>query len=147
MPTDNKAAFWERWIKALVAAYNEGKIDALDEFLAPDYVHHSPPFANYDSPAAYKKYIEAVRSGYPDVQLTYNGWIAQGDTCAAWGTWRGTKAGSSVLASASGTGQKLNFVLAVICRAVGGKIVEQTSYLDSLTYAQQLGLVPPLEKK
>jgi predicted ester cyclase len=133
-------------VEAALAAYNEGKVDALDEFYAPDFVRHVPPFPDTVGLEAYKKYISNVRGSYPGAHLTIDKWLCEGDLSASRGTWQGTKAGESVLTTAGGTGQKLKFDWCSMVRWEGDKVVEEWVGQDNLTMVAQLGLIPPLKE-
>ena len=141
MSTERDAAFYERWANVALAAWNEGDLDAMDEFLDPDYVNHQPPFPDVVGRDAYKKYIADVRSSHPDAHLEIEEWIYQGDVSAARGTFRGTQTGPSPTTGAPPTGKEVNFVWCNFLRWVGDKVVEGWAYNDYLTMVQQLGIV------
>jgi predicted ester cyclase len=137
--TEDTAAFWERWEKADGAGWNEGNVDGLDEVAAPNFVRHSPPFPDIVGLAAYKKYLLDVHASYPDVQLTTDESIYQGDVWAGRGTFRGTLTGRSPMTGAPGTGQKVDIQWCAYIRAEGGKVIEMWALVDFLNMVQQLG--------
>ena len=146
MSTEKDAAFYERSDKVWLSAWNEGQLDALDEIYAPNFVRHQPPFPDVVGLEAYKKYIAGVRASYPDFHLTRLGGISQGDFSATRGVATGTKAGESVMTTATGTGQKIEFGWVSYAHWEGDKIAEEWSYSDYLTMVAQLGLIPPLKE-
>src|SRR5919201_5355454 len=66
----------------------------LDELLAPTYVLHlpgSPPIAGIEGA---KQLMVAYTSAFPDLQLTTEDLVAEGDKVAIRNTWRGTHQGA-----------------------------------------------------
>ena len=114
----------------------------LDELLAPTYVLHlpgSPPIAGIE-PA--KQLMVAYTSGFPDLQLTTEDLVAEGDKVAIRNTWRGTHEG--VFQGIPSTGKHVTFTGTDIFRCVGGKIAEQWADLDALGLMHQLGGTPAM---
>lgn len=149
MSTEKDAAFYERWDKAWQAAWNEGNLDALDEFVAPDFVRHSPPGPDVVGLEGFKKFIADVRISYPDWHLTYDGGIGQGDFSAGHGMCQGTMTGKSPSTGFQGTGQKVNYAWSSYDRWVGDKLAEEWAVCDFVTMMRQQGytFTPPEPKK
>lgn len=127
--------------EAAKAAWNEGELDALDGFLAPDYDYHAPPLMHFTSLEEYKQYVADVRAAYPDIEVDYEGSVVQGDISVVWGWIRGTNTGTSPSTGAPPTGREINFKWCQVARWEGDKAVEAWSYNDHLTMMQQLGVV------
>jgi steroid delta-isomerase-like uncharacterized protein/deazaflavin-dependent oxidoreductase (nitroreductase family) len=131
--------------KALVRRfYAEGVHNPalFDELLAPTYVLHfpgSPPIAGIEQA---KGLMAAYTSAFPDLQLTTEDMVAEGDKVAIRNTWRGTHHGA--FQGVPPTGQHVTFTGSDIFRFVGGKIAEQWADLDALGLMQQLGVIPPM---
>ena len=112
----------------------------LDELLASTYVLHlpgNPPIAGIE-PA--KQLMVAYTSGFPDLQLTTEDLVAEGDKVAIRNTWRGTHQG--VFQGIPPTGKHVTFTGTDIFRCGGGNIAEQWADLDALGLMQQLGGIP-----
>ena len=68
---------------------NQNNLAALDSLLGDHYVSHDLP----SDPAALKGFIDGMHTAFPDGQLTIDQLIAEGDTVAMRGTYRGTQTG------------------------------------------------------
>lgn len=129
--------------KALVRRfYGEGVHNPaiFDELLAPTYVLHlpgGPPMSGIE-PA--KQLMVAYTSAFPDLQLTTEDMVAEGDRVAIRNTWRGTHQG--VFQGLPETGKHVTFTGSDIFRIVGGRIAEQWADLDALGLMRQLGAIP-----
>ena len=114
----------------------------LDVLLAPSYILHfpgSPPIAGIDQA---KQLMVAYTSAFPDLQLTTEDLVAEGDKVAIRNTWRGAHEG--VFQGIPPTGKHVTFTGTDIFRFVGGKIAEQWADLDALGLMQQLGGIPAM---
>jgi steroid delta-isomerase-like uncharacterized protein/deazaflavin-dependent oxidoreductase (nitroreductase family) len=114
----------------------------FDELLAPTYVLHlpgSPPIAGIEQA---KQLMVAYTSGFPDLQLTTEDMVAEGDKVAIRNTWRGTHQGA--FQGLPPTGKYVTFTGTDIFRFAGGKIAEQWADLDALGLMQQLGAIPAI---
>jgi len=132
-----------RYNKAWQAAWNEGKVDALDEFVSPNLVRHIPPFPDIIGLEAYKKSILDARAAHPDQHVTMEegAWAYRGNRLFAHGMFRGTLTGPSIIPGMPSLGQKLEFAWCNAERWDGGKLVEQWALNDYLGMMYQLGLV------
>jgi predicted ester cyclase len=114
----------------------------LDELLAPTYVLHLPGRPPISGIEAAKQLMVAYTSGFPDLQLTTEDTVAEGDKVAIRNTWRGTHRGA--FQGVPPTGRHVTFTGSDIFHCVGGKIAEQWADLDTLGLMQQLGVIPAL---
>ena len=130
--------------RVVEGAYNKGNLDALDELYAADFVVHKPPFPDIEGLEAFKQFIADTRISYPDVQLTLDEIIVEGDRTAARWTFRGTQTGQSPTTSAPPTGKQVTFTGCSVTHLVEGKTVEEYQNADWLSLLQQLGVIPPL---
>ncbi len=134
--------FGEKTRRIIEDAYNEGRIDALDEIFAPDFVRHQPPFPDIVGLEAYKQYVAATRTSYPDAQLKVGEYIGQGGTYATLWTFEGTQTGVSPTTGAPGSGNRVSFTGLSLDRYEEGKCVEEHAYGDWLSLMQQIGAIP-----
>jgi len=140
---ENKTLVRRHWEEAS----RRGLQAVLDEFLAPDVVSHPPGSA---SPApvygveAWKRFTAAQFGAFPDLAVTVEDLIAEGDTVGARVTARGTHAGE--LMGLPPTGRRVTFSGMEVFRIADGKILEQWGEFDGLGLMQQLGVVPTPEQ-
>ena len=121
--------------------WNKGNLAVVDELIAPDYVFHGP-LTEIKGPEGLKQYIAAMRTAFPDLHMTIEGMVAEGDMVAARYTARGTFKGEFM--GTAPTGKQMTLPNAVFARFKGGKQVEVWPYMDMLTWFQQLGVAPPV---
>lgn len=81
-------------------------------------------------------------TAFPDVQMTIEDMIAEGDKVAVRYTFRGTQQGETQ--GIPPTGKYVNVPGIFICRCRDGKIVEEWDIWDDLGLLQQLGAISPL---
>jgi len=120
-------------------AWNKGNLNVLDENYATDFVYHIPPHPDIEGLEAFKKFIAGNRSGYPDIQITIDEIIAEGDIAAMRWTYRGTQTGQSPTLGIPPTGKKVTFTGCAVSHWRDDKIVETWNYVDYLGLMQQLG--------
>ena len=127
--------------RVIEGAWNQGKLDGLDEIFAPNYVHHRPPFADFEDLEAYKNHITDSRTSYPDVKLTIDEMIVEGDRYATLWTWGGTQSGVSPASGAPPTNKYVEFRGCSMVRWEGGKEVEEWALNNYLGLFEQLGVI------
>ena len=122
--------------------WSEGKLDLVDELVAPEYVGHpSGPEETVRGPEGVKEYIGRLREGVPDLTVTVEDQIAEGDKVATRWTAQGTHVGE--LMGIGPTGRTATVSGITIQRiGDGGQIVEGWTDWDMLGMLQQLGVVP-----
>ena len=132
--------------KALVRRQEEelfsgGKLDVADEVYAPSYVGHDPsnPEEVRGLQAA-KQAAADYRRAFPDLRVTVEDLIAEGDKVAARLRVRGTHLGD--LNGIAPTGRRVDFTGIVISRVEGGRIAEDWANFDDLGMMRQLGVIP-----
>jgi predicted ester cyclase len=138
MPEELKAKIKRVWEEA----FNQGKMDGLDEIVAPNCVRHKPPFPDIVGREALKNFIADCRTSYPDVQLTIDKVIIEGDWTASLWTYKGTQSGVSPTTGAPPTNKYVEITGCTMARWEGGKSIEEWEHGDYLGLLQQLGVVP-----
>ena len=120
--------------------YNRGDMNAIDGIYAADYVQHEPS-GNLNL-EQFKENAKGLFSGLPDLTLTIDGLIAEGDKVTKRWTARCTHTGEYLGIPA--TGNKLEVTGISIYRVANGKLAECWHHVDALTMMQQLGVIPPM---
>ena len=120
--------------------FTQGNLDAADEVYAPDYVGHDPSNPeDVRSLQAAKRAASDYRQAFPDLRVTVEDVIAEGDKVAARLRFRGTHRGE--LDGIAPTGRRVDCTGIVISRMEGGKIAEDWANFDDLGMMQQLGAI------
>ena len=137
-------ALERRWIKE----WNKGKaaiMAAIDELVATDYVEHGGSGEETHGLKDYKQSISELFSAFPDIHLTLDDMVVEGDKAAVRFTFSGTHKGE--FKGILPTDKKWTMWGIYIDRIVGGKFVESWVRYDTLGWMQQLGLAPTSEKE
>jgi steroid delta-isomerase-like uncharacterized protein len=126
--------------KAIVRKYVElwstGNLVLADEVLAADFVDHTHP-NQAPGPESVKQEVIAFREGFPDVRITIEQMIAEGDSVAFRFILRGTHLGT--FAGSPPTGKEDVLTGSDFIRIADGKMVELWSIQETLSWVQQLG--------
>lgn len=140
---ENKAktrAFYER-------AINQGDISAIDDLLAPIQIAHMGHGAPIQlTPEILKQVHRANRAAFPDLKVTIESLIAEGDLVVTHATFQGTPTGEwqhPFVGRVHPTGRQVTIRSIEIGRFVDGKSVEVGGISDELGVLLQLGAVIP----
>ncbi|NIO68070.1 MAG: ester cyclase [Anaerolineae bacterium] len=131
---ENKAIFR----RIVEEGFNKGNLAIVDELVATNHVNHTD---NVHGPEEYKQFITMYRTAFPDLHMTIEDQIAEGDKVVNRWTSRGTHKGD--LMGIPPTGKQTTVTGMYVARIIGGKIVEEWGNFDALGMMQQIGVVPP----
>jgi len=121
--------------------WNKGNLPVADELIASSYTHHDPSTPDVGrGPESEKKRVTLYRTAFPDLRLTIEDIMDQGETVVARWSCRGEHRGE--LSGIAPTGKQFAISGVTIARFVGGKMVEGHVNWDALGLMQQLGVVP-----
>jgi steroid delta-isomerase-like uncharacterized protein len=123
-------------------AWNQKKDDTIDRLLATDVVVHGLPGGPMRGPASFRPLYDSFRGAFPDIHITVERTITQGDFVAAHCRVTGTHSGDALGVPA--TGRRVDFQGIVMARVGDGQLREGWNCFDFLTMYQQLGVVPPI---
>jgi steroid delta-isomerase-like uncharacterized protein len=137
---ENKAVM-QRVLQEVIA---QGNLDLVDQLIAADYRYFAPGSPEVRGPEGYKQLLTMYRSALPDLQMTEEDMLAEGDKVVVRWTARGTHRGE--LMGIPPTGKSVSVSGIVISRFAAGKIVEEHEVFDALGMMQQLGVVPTPER-
>jgi steroid delta-isomerase-like uncharacterized protein len=114
--------------------------DILEKVYAPDLVWHEPDqeVRGYEEA---RQFVSMYKSAFPDLNVTVEDAIVQGDKVVTRYTVRGTHQGE-IEEFGPPTGRQVELEGITIHRIEDGKIVEEWERYDNLGILQQLGLVP-----
>jgi len=137
--------------KALVRRYYEhvvstGEVDRIADFVSPDYTE---VYANTRFPVGVegaRDHVLGVRSTYPDLEITVEQQIAEGEWVVSVITARGTHEGPWL--GMRPTGKKLAMTGVNVDRVVDGRIVEHggaANLLEPLLESGAIRIADPVD--
>ena len=139
MKEENAALVIRRWFEEV---WNKGREDAIDEMFAEDGVAHGLSDAagqELRGPGDYKPFFHSLRGAFPDIEVTVEDTVSEGDRVAARCRVRARHAGDTLGFAA--TGREVEFTGIAIVRVSGGKIVEAWNNFDFMSMFRQLGVL------
>jgi len=123
--------------------YNQGNVESAERYFADTYVHHDPASPHVRDREGLKAVLRSFLSGCPDLHITIDQLLAEGDTVAKRWTYHATHTGD--LAGLPPTGKRITMSGLELFRLTGGRIVECWLGYDNLSLMQQLGVIPTPE--
>lgn len=122
-------------------AFNKGNLAVADEHIATNYVYHGPVGMEYKGTEGLKQLATMYRTAFPDLHITIDDVVAEGDKVVTRFTLRGTFKGEMM--GMAPTGKQVTITGAVFSHFVSGKEVEAFPFIDMLDMYQQLGVNIP----
>jgi steroid delta-isomerase-like uncharacterized protein len=136
--SDEAKSVLHRWFEEV---WNKGRESAIDEMFAAEGVAHGLLDENGEElrgPSGFKPFFHKFREALPDIQVTIEDCISEGDRAAARCHVRATHAGDSLGVAA--TNNAVEFTGLCIVRVRDGQIVEAWNNFDFASLNQQIGL-------
>jgi steroid delta-isomerase-like uncharacterized protein len=125
----------------------KGDLDTLDDALqkvyADDIVMHEPD-EDVRGIEGIKRFVSMIRSALPDLRVTLEDDIAEGNKVVS--RWRAQGTHQGELMGIAPTGNQVAITGITIHRIEEGKIVEEWENWDALGMMQQIGAVPSPEQ-
>lgn len=134
MSEQNKEIF-----RRYVEQVNQRNLNIIDETIAVDYINHDPNPGQTPGPEGLRKSITGMIAAFPDLQITIEDLLAEGDRIVARVVFRGTHGGNFMGNPA--TGKQFAVQVIEIFRVADGKLREAWVESDRLVMMQQLGLM------
>jgi steroid delta-isomerase-like uncharacterized protein len=129
---------------ALRRIYDEvlekGNLSVVDELIGSNYVFHGPGGMELKGPDGFKEFVKNLRKAFPDLRVTADDMVAEGNEVAHRGTLRGTQKGEFMGIPA--TGRRISLSMTAISRFDDGHEVEAWEFPDTAGMYQQLGVSP-----
>ncbi len=126
--------------------WNKGNLSLADQFFAPIYTHHDAATSDFGKgPEGERKRATLYRTAFPDLRLTVEDLLAEGETVMARWSCQGTHKGE--LNGIAPTGKQIHITGTTTVRFSNSKMVEGYVNWDALGLMQQLGVVPQLAAK
>jgi predicted ester cyclase len=84
----------DRVDRVIEEAFNRGELDVIDDVMASDYVCYEPSVSEEIlGPEGFKEYVQMHRTAFPDLTLSLEDRVVEGDKIADRFTSRGTHEG------------------------------------------------------
>ena len=138
---NNESKNKERVAQFYEQVVNAHNVDMVDSFCATDFVDHNPDMNHSgkgidDLKATFREFFTA----FPDVHMTPNFMVAEGDKVIAHITVTGTNTGA--MGSMPSTGKSMNVNGIDIIQISGDKATERWGFFDNMKMMMQLGMMP-----
>jgi predicted ester cyclase len=125
MSTEDHKALVRRFYEEV---FNKKNMAAIDDFVAPNHIEGA------------KQSITMYLTAFPDLHVTVEDMVAEGDKVVARLTVRGTHQGAFL--GIPPTGKQVTGTAIDVNRIADGKSVEHWNEMDTLGLLQQLGVGP-----
>ena len=127
-------------LKALVRRFfeevwNQQKMDVIDEVFAPTVLLNGQAVKR----EAIRQVVASRRAAFPDIRVTVEDQVAEGEKVSTRRTWDATHRGA--YRGIAATGKRVTWAQISIVRFAEGRIVEDWPVTDELSLLQQLGHV------
>jgi predicted ester cyclase len=121
--------------------FSEGRHEVADEIISPDFIGYDAALPEPNRGIeGIKQSAAGYRAAFPDLTLSVDQQVAEGDTVVTRWTGRGTHEGD--LFGIAPTGKQTTVTGISIDRIVDGKVVEDHTNWDTFGLMQQLGAIP-----
>lgn len=132
----------ERLRQALDEVWNRRNIDFIDVAYHPDFVFHSPADPEpILGPDGYKAFVRRVVGGFPDVRVTIEDVVGEGDVVVVRAAMRAVQGGEYL--GLPPTGTAIDTTQMIWARFEGDRIKEGWQEIDAARVLQQLRVSPP----
>jgi ketosteroid isomerase-like protein len=131
-------------VQRLFDAINNGNLDELPQVVAPDVVDHNAViFMQPEGPGGVREGIRMLLEGFPDLHLSTEQLIAEGDQVVVRFTMSGTNTGDYRGLPAP-TQQHFETEAIAIMRVAAGRVAAIRGTADRLGMLTQLGILPDI---
>ncbi len=121
--------------------YNKGDLSLIPKYIDASWIHRSP-FGESKGPEGFKQLYDTDHNAFPDVRITIDDLVGEGDRLAGRFTFQETFTGH--MGAIKPTGKKVVMKFAFFTRYANGKELEVIEFSDPLSFYRQLGITPPV---
>jgi steroid delta-isomerase-like uncharacterized protein len=125
-------------VRGFFDGLNSRELEGVVRVIAPGFLHHGMPTSR--GPEGMRAVGEMFLAGFPDMRITLDDVIADGDRVASRGRWTGTHTGEFMGIPA--TGREVDVPFIDTWRVEDGLLAENWVQMDILGMMQQLGVAP-----
>ena len=119
--------------------FNKRDWHAFESIMSPEFINYDMPMPQR-GPVGFRAVVEMFTTAFPDMAITIDELIGEGDLVMTRGTFTGTNTGSFM--NMPPTGRQVNVKYIDIWRIRDGLLMENWVRLDELGMMRQLGLIP-----
>lgn len=119
-----------------------GRLDVADELIDPSYVAHGLGVELPPGPEGFKVFVAMYLGAFPDIIMTVEDQVAEGDKVVT--RWKATGTHQGELMGIPATGKEIVVHGVNISRIEDDKLVEAWNSWDGLGMLQQLGVIPSM---
>jgi steroid delta-isomerase-like uncharacterized protein len=127
----------EEVLNGIYEAINTGNLALLEKLVAPDYTEHSEGFQGVEP---FQQQVAAFRAAFPDLHVSIDDLLTDGDRFASRTTVIGTHTGD--LMGLPATGKHISVEAVDIGRVENGQAKERWGGLNMYSLLTQLGAIP-----
>lgn len=120
--------------------WNRGEVAALPGLLGAEFAVHDPTGLLRGGEGTLGTFVRALHTGMPDLNVSVDLQLTEGDRVVSRWTGRGTHTGDLLGLPASGN--RASFTGISVDRVAGGQIQEEWQLWEQLSLLQQVGAVP-----
>jgi steroid delta-isomerase-like uncharacterized protein len=124
--------------------FNEGRLESLSTLLSKSYVLQDAPSETVSGADGVKQAVRLFRTAFPDMRITIEELIAEGDAVCARSVLRGTHQGEFMGIPA--TGRTIAMATLTLVHIIDGRLTSSCVKNDVVTLLHQLGAWPPPKK-
>ncbi len=125
------------------AAIARRDLDGLAAYWAPDGRDRISGQLDATGPAEVRAYFEGLFAAFPDFRMEVLQHVASGDGCAVHWRAAGTFSGPGRFQGLAPTGARVQLQGIDLLRARAGLLVANDAFVDGMSIARQLGVLPP----
>lgn len=129
-------------VRAIEEAWNENRLDALDDLFTDNFVAHTAIPGMPPGIAGAKMAHAGSMQAFPDRRTSIEDLLADGDQVVARIRMTGTNTGGLPWMGIPANGRTVSTEWISIYRLADGKVVEHRAVMDILGMLQQLGAIP-----
>jgi predicted ester cyclase len=129
MSSDQQKAIVRRFFDEV---WNQRKLEVIADIFAPTIILNGRPIER----TALTQIIASRRTAFPDIHVTVEDQVADGDQVATRRTWRGTQQGT--YRGIAPTGKHVTWMQIGMVRFAEGRIVEDWVVADEVSLLEQL---------
>jgi len=118
---------------------SQGDLELIEELFTGDYNAHTP-IGVFEGLEGAKQFVTQLRGAFPDLDVSVEDQVVEGDKVANLWKARGTHRGN--FGGIPATGRKMETSGITMFRVADGKVLESWGFADLMSMMKQLGVAP-----